>query len=238
MRPRTDQRGDGGFDHGPDAGGLADRVLDHAQVALRRFGGGAHTGDGQGIAVFRSRHGPGRFPVHEHPEAQISIRVRRAGGDRGRGAMARVPGSLHVVPPGVPHAATLATPSEFVLVYVWPDGDGGLRAEAEAIGHRGDIDIGRPEREARDASGRDVGDPWLEEVLVELRRELDARAAVDTGGGLVADALAHASQTRLLTHHPGRVRARARAGARLAAGVGPRATAGGARAARVARPDA
>lgn len=69
-----------------------------------------------GLSLFRSRLGPGDFPVHEHPEIQVSIRMGLEAGGR-----APLPNSLCVVESMQPHGGALPMRAEFVVAYFDPD---------------------------------------------------------------------------------------------------------------------
>lgn len=146
---------------------------DHQQIGLRAW---------NGMAVFRSRAGPGAFPEHTHEEVQVSIRVSgRLGASACPAPLER---SLAVVESMRPHGGELHCESEFMLAYFAP---------------------ARLEREAFDLAGRSAvrirscdlsSDPCIEAALSELAGALRAPGfseppSPDAGGapGRTGDAM-------------------------------------------------
>lgn len=148
-----------------------EQPLQHAQVALRRWGG---------VEVFRSWSGPGTFVEHAHREVQVSARIALT-----RSRCAPVPGSLCVVESDRPHAGTLLEPAEFVLVYIDPTR---LDEDAHAL-------TGHSHAVVQGVDGLD--DTWLTTLLGDVHEELRGRPEVEA----VGEALAHAIVTRLLLTH-------------------------------------
>lgn len=149
----------------------ADTILDHSQIALRKW---------RGVSAFRSRIGPGVFPEHSHNEVQVSVRMIRRAQRR-----VAAQGSLSIAAAWQPHGGRLVEPSDFVLLYFDPDRLNREGSDATGIHQTAIVPNG---------CGHD---PWLELIVGAIESEIEA----EPSSGIVAEALILAVQTRLLVVH-------------------------------------